>query len=405
VAAPTQTGPAAAYDPLRAGCRCFECPLRRYNKVVPPEHRPDTVLVVGLEPGVSEEREGRPFVGPSGEELMRAVAHSGRHRYDFSFTNARLCRLPDYEGRPQDHRASLAACKPRLRAEIAAARSLLLLGSVAFEQSIETSDAGEAGLTRSRGFPLEPVVGRRLTSDLREARAAASAEAERGRDGVAVEWVYGADSEPIGAHIPVRRRAVATWHPAAVLRKRRLTPDFRLDVDKAVRHTEGWLDWPPYTAVFNPTADFLDGLFDAWERERRIVAVDLLVVLILRSGGGIGDDRHQPAVDVAGGDRPGHRAALPRTGADYVLAGEAAGRIHGRHAAVAAAGCGAVGVADPRGDARCMADRRRAHRAGRHLSGPARDAVNVFLARVVGVCILSSGPSATASAGATTQLA
>src|SRR5947208_15265886 len=47
------------------------------------------VMVVGQSPGRQEDHQGRPFVGPSGDEMERAMAYAGISRY--YVTNAAKC--------------------------------------------------------------------------------------------------------------------------------------------------------------------------------------------------------------------------------------------------------------------------------------------------------------------------
>src|SRR3954470_16753393 len=46
------------------------------------------VMMIGEQPGDSEDREGRPFVGPAGRLLDRALAEAGIGRDDVYLTNA-----------------------------------------------------------------------------------------------------------------------------------------------------------------------------------------------------------------------------------------------------------------------------------------------------------------------------
>lgn len=236
--------PIRGYDPEAAGAECWRCPLRGHT-VVPPELRPGAPLVIGQEPGGTEERYGRPLVGPSGVESNRATSALGFERKDLSFTNARLCRLPQYESRKAEHKESLSACRPRLQREMATARSLLLYGSVAFE-AVVTGARGESGLTKNRGFPFEVEI----TEAWRE-------------NGVAAELV--------GTKIP----ALATYNPAAVLRKRNLTETYRADVAKALRIVRGASTWVEPASITDPDADTLSSLLDRWARSGTLVAVDI----------------------------------------------------------------------------------------------------------------------------------
>ncbi|MDQ2081437.1 UdgX family uracil-DNA binding protein [Xanthobacteraceae bacterium Astr-EGSB] len=69
---------------------CRRCPLYRdATQVVPGEGpRRARMLLVGEQPGDQEDRQGRPFVGPAGRVLDRALAEAGIDRQTVFVTNA-----------------------------------------------------------------------------------------------------------------------------------------------------------------------------------------------------------------------------------------------------------------------------------------------------------------------------
>jgi DNA polymerase len=93
--------------------------------------------MVGEQPGDREDIEGRPFVGPAGGLLDRAIEEAGLVRDDIYFTNVvkhfkhvvrgkrRIHRKPDLE--------EIQACVPWLEAELARIHPdvLVLLGATA----------------------------------------------------------------------------------------------------------------------------------------------------------------------------------------------------------------------------------------------------------------------------------
>jgi len=95
------------------------------------------LLMVGEQPGDKEDVEGRPFVGPAGGVLDRALAAAGIARDMVYLTNAvkHFKWIP--KGKRRIHetpRASeMRACRPWLEAEVEAVspRLLVCLGSVA----------------------------------------------------------------------------------------------------------------------------------------------------------------------------------------------------------------------------------------------------------------------------------
>lgn len=74
----------------RAEAACTRCPLyANATQVVPgegPTHAP--LMLVGEQPGDQEDRQGRPFVGPAGLVLDRAIAEAGIDRKEVFVTNA-----------------------------------------------------------------------------------------------------------------------------------------------------------------------------------------------------------------------------------------------------------------------------------------------------------------------------
>jgi uracil-DNA glycosylase len=78
----------AALRAAEAGCT--RCPLYRdATQVVPGEGpRHARLMMVGEQPGDQEDRQGRPFVGPAGRMLDRAIADAGIDRKQVFVTNA-----------------------------------------------------------------------------------------------------------------------------------------------------------------------------------------------------------------------------------------------------------------------------------------------------------------------------
>lgn len=70
---------------LRAGCL----------QAVPGEGNPNSSLVfIGEGPGRVEDAQGRPFVGPAGQLLIKLLANIGLKREDVYITNILKCRPP-----------------------------------------------------------------------------------------------------------------------------------------------------------------------------------------------------------------------------------------------------------------------------------------------------------------------
>ena len=74
----------------QAEARCTRCPLYLpATQAVPGEGpAPARVMFVGEQPGNDEDLQGRPFIGPAGRVLDRAIAEAGLDRRDIFVTNA-----------------------------------------------------------------------------------------------------------------------------------------------------------------------------------------------------------------------------------------------------------------------------------------------------------------------------
>jgi uracil-DNA glycosylase family protein len=154
-----------------------------------------TLMVVGEQPGDQEDRQARPFVGPAGRLLARAIDDAGldprtvyrtnavKHfRWEGTRSGKRLHKGPS--------RMHVAACGPWLVAEVDLVRpsGVVLLGATA------------GGAVFGSGFRVGESRGRRL------------------------DWPASFGTTTPGHEQP--RWAVATTHPSAVLRSRRREEDY-----------------------------------------------------------------------------------------------------------------------------------------------------------------------------------
>jgi uracil-DNA glycosylase family protein len=144
------------------GCHLYE---HATQTVFGEGRRTARVVLVGEQPGDQEDRAGRPFVGPAGKLLDKALADAGVDRADAYVTNAvkhfkfaqsapgkrRLHQKPDL--------GEMAACAPWLAAELALLRPdvVVTLGATAGQALF-----GKAfRVTQSRGvvLPWPPEAG------------------------------------------------------------------------------------------------------------------------------------------------------------------------------------------------------------------------------------------------------
>lgn len=77
-------------DLAKAESSCTRCPLYRAATQVVPGEGPRTaqLMMVGEQPGNDEDLAGKPFVGPAGRVLDKAIADSGLDRGRIFVTNA-----------------------------------------------------------------------------------------------------------------------------------------------------------------------------------------------------------------------------------------------------------------------------------------------------------------------------
>lgn len=95
------------------------------------------VMMVGEQPGDKEDLQGRPFVGPAGAVLDKALAAAGIERNDVYVTNIVKHFKWEPRGKRRLHKKpngiEIAACRPWLESEIGAVkpRVVVLLGATA----------------------------------------------------------------------------------------------------------------------------------------------------------------------------------------------------------------------------------------------------------------------------------
>ena len=133
------TNPRSLAGLRRAAKECEACPLYRHaTQTVFGEGRKSAQLfIVGEQPGDHEDRAGKPFVGPAGRLLDKALAEAGIDRAEAYVTNAVKHFKFEPRGKRRLHKkpsaAEVAACRPWLEAELAVVRPhvLICLGATA----------------------------------------------------------------------------------------------------------------------------------------------------------------------------------------------------------------------------------------------------------------------------------
>jgi DNA polymerase len=179
------------WEALRKAARgCRACPLwRNATQTVFGEGPLDAPLViVGEQPGDGEDVEGRPFVGPAGKLLDRALADAGVDRGRAYVTNAVKHFKWEPRGKRRLHQKpnsrEVAACRPWFAAEIRVLKPkvLLCLGGTAASSVLgrpvrvlqERGQLIASSFCRQTLVTVHPSMLLRLPNE--EARASAYAE-------------------------------------------------------------------------------------------------------------------------------------------------------------------------------------------------------------------------------------
>jgi len=146
--------------------RCRECPIGEHaTQAVPGEGlKHARLMFVGEQPGDQEDLQGKPFVGPAGLLLARALEELGVPRDKIYITNAVKHFKFELRGKRRIHKTpaqqEAAACLHWLESEIELVdpAALVALGATAARQLMGTAIA----VTRERGRWLERSDGRKV---------------------------------------------------------------------------------------------------------------------------------------------------------------------------------------------------------------------------------------------------
>ncbi|MGE3934379.1 MAG: uracil-DNA glycosylase family protein [Rhodospirillaceae bacterium] len=144
---------ARSLEELKAALAAFEgCPLKHTaaNLVFADGNPAARVMCIGEAPGAEEDRQGLPFVGPSGRLLDLMLGAIGLDRGSAYITNVLPWRPP---GNRNPTNAEVAACLPFLVRHIALVDPAIVvfLGAAAAKALLETN----LGIMRLRGRWLE----------------------------------------------------------------------------------------------------------------------------------------------------------------------------------------------------------------------------------------------------------
>jgi uracil-DNA glycosylase len=151
-----------------AAKKCTACPLyKNATQTVfgdGPKHA--TVMMIGEQPGDYEDVAGKPFVGPAGKMLDRALEEAGFNRAEVYVTNAVKHFKWEPRGKRRIHQKpsarDIAACRPWLEAELRLVEPKLVvcLGSTA----AQTVFGPAFRVTKQRGQVLESLLAKRVVA-------------------------------------------------------------------------------------------------------------------------------------------------------------------------------------------------------------------------------------------------
>jgi uracil-DNA glycosylase len=182
-----------------AGCKA--CDLWRIGTqtVFGEGKQSSTVMFIGEQPGDKEDLSGRPFVGPAGALLDRALEEAGIDRSQVYVTNVVKHFKWEPRGKRRIHKKpnalEIAACRPWLESEIAVVKpaAIVCLGSTAaqavigpkFRVSIQraqfvksqlaplvTATVHPSSILRAPSDEARHVETKRFIDDLKKIRAA-----------------------------------------------------------------------------------------------------------------------------------------------------------------------------------------------------------------------------------------
>jgi DNA polymerase len=120
------------------------------------------ILLIGEQPGNEEDLKGRPFVGPAGRLLDKALEEVGIDRTEAYVTNVVKHFKWEPRGKLRIHKKpnsqEIDACRPWLEAEISVVQpqAIVLLGATAAQALL----GRQFRVTKQRGVPIESPLAR-----------------------------------------------------------------------------------------------------------------------------------------------------------------------------------------------------------------------------------------------------
>ena len=145
-----------------AGCKACDLWKTGTQTVFGQGARQAEVMFVGEQPGNDEDLEGRPFVGPAGKLMDKAMEEAGIDRSLAYVTNVVKHFKWEPRGKRRIHQkpnwGEIAACRPWLDAEldVVKPRVIVCLGATAAQALL----GRQFRVTKQRGVPVESDLAR-----------------------------------------------------------------------------------------------------------------------------------------------------------------------------------------------------------------------------------------------------
>jgi uracil-DNA glycosylase family protein len=146
------------------GCRACDLWKRGTQTVFGEGPKKAALMLVGEQPGDQEDLAGRPFVGPAGKLLDRALAEAGIDRSTVYVTNVVKHFKWEPRGKRRIHKkpnaGEITACRPWLETEIALVkpRAIVCLGATAAQALLGKGFKVTAHRGALVSSPLAPLV-------------------------------------------------------------------------------------------------------------------------------------------------------------------------------------------------------------------------------------------------------
>jgi DNA polymerase len=164
-----------------AGCTACDLYKTGTQTVFGDGTRNAEVMFVGEQPGDQEDLQGKPFVGPAGQLLDKALEEAGIDRSKVYVTNVVKHFKWQARGKRRIHQkpnwAEIAACRPWLEAELEVVqpRVLVCLGATAAQALL----GRDFRVSRMRGEPVESDLAEHVVATVHPSAILRADERER----------------------------------------------------------------------------------------------------------------------------------------------------------------------------------------------------------------------------------